>query len=62
MELIFEAIIIGLILVIIWAMVRHMLPMGDLPAIFIIAAAAHLGFEASGVNSWYCKSGHACTQ
>jgi hypothetical protein len=29
-------------------------------SLFITGAVAHLLFEASGVNKWYCKSGAAC--
>jgi hypothetical protein len=28
--------------------------------LFLIGFIAHVGFELAGLNSWYCKHGHAC--
>lgn len=29
--------------------------------LFLIGFVAHLGFELTGANHWYCKNGYACT-
>jgi hypothetical protein len=29
-------------------------------ALFLTGFVAHLFFEVSGVNKWYCKNGNAC--
>lgn len=59
-QLIAEAVVVGVILVIVWVMLRQLLPVGDLTALFILGALTHVGFEAAGANKWYCKNGHAC--
>lgn len=28
--------------------------------LFLIGFIGHLGFELAGMNTWYCKHGHAC--
>lgn len=28
--------------------------------LFLIGFFLHIGFELSGVNTWYCKNGNAC--
>jgi len=60
MQLIAEAIVVGIVLVIAWAVLRNALPVDDLVALFILGALTHIGFEIAGANKWYCKNGYAC--
>lgn len=72
-----EAIVVGIVLVIIGIIVNAMLPKYfkvDLPdsckdwnkkhameiSLFLTGFTAHLLFEATGINKWYCKNGAAC--
>jgi hypothetical protein len=64
MQLAVEAIVVGVILVVIWALLNPILGNftdNPLVILFIVGALTHFGFEAAGANKWYCKNGHACT-
>lgn len=63
MQLVGEAIIVGIILVITWSILNPMLENfteNKLAVLFIVGALTHFGFEAVGANTWYCEHGNAC--
>jgi len=50
----FEAIVVGLLLVLLYTVVRRY--MDTVPAVFVSGAAFHLICEATGVNAWYARN------
>jgi len=68
MNLIIEAIVVGLVVVMVGTLVKKYLPnLGiekyikkEYLILFIIGVVSHFGFEAAGLNHWYCKNGYAC--
>ena len=62
-QLIAEAVVVGIILVIVWSILNPVLEnftKNKLAVLFIIGALTHFGFEAAGANKWYCSHGNAC--
>jgi len=54
MKVLLEAIVVGLLLVLLYMVVRRY--MGAVPAVFVSGAAFHLICEATGVNAWYARN------
>ena len=50
----FEALVVGLLLVILFKIVS--MYMAPVPAVFVSGAAFHLICEATGVNAWYARN------
>lgn len=63
-SLLTEALVVGAALALTLAAVVRFSPLRsprDAAIIgFLLGAALHLGFEASGANGWYCVHGAAC--
>ena len=68
MQLVYETVSIGVLVVIIGHFVMKavsQIPMVEdkmkpFVSLFITGALVHLVCEFSGVNRWYCKNGNAC--
>ena len=55
-----EAVAVGFILIVLWVLLRPLMPTSDIWSLFILGAGVHLGFEIMGANKWYCANGAAC--
>ena len=77
MYLLYEAIIVGLLLLLISIPIMHITRNIDLSSVpylqenkyikyyistILIGMVAHFAFEFSGANKWYCTNGNACQQ
>lgn len=76
MQLVYEAVAIGVLVVVVGVVVSNLVGMfhnGTKTAckdwnknhvmeitLFFIGVAVHLVCEFTGVNKWYCKNGNAC--
>jgi len=64
MELLIEALVVGIVMVIVGLVVRNytkQLKMYPLEmTLFLTGVFAHLLFEFTGFNKWYCVNGVAC--
>jgi len=64
MELLIEALVVGIVMVIVGLVVRNytkQLKMYPLEmTLFLTGVFAHLLFEFTGFNKWYCVNGFAC--
>lgn len=68
MELIYEALVVGIILLIVSVPIMglvntHMKDYGQwkfYASTVLIGFFTHILFEYSGANKWYCTNGHAC--
>jgi len=54
MKVFLEALVVGLLLVLLYMGVRRY--MDPVPAVFVSGAAFHLICEATGVNAWYARN------
>jgi hypothetical protein len=66
MQLLIEALVVGIILLIISIPVMEVTKLFDIPykyyaATIVIGMLTHFIFEAAGLNKWYCKYGNACS-
>ena len=60
-ELIIEALVVGIVIVISGHIVGHFLKVKSNPIlIFFTGILTHFAFEFLGFNKWYCKNGFAC--
>jgi hypothetical protein len=55
-----ESFAVGLILLMLWVLVKPLMPTTELWSVFLLGAGVHLGFEIVGGNKWYCTNGAAC--
>lgn len=63
MNLIIEAIVVGVVMVIIGVGVSMITTYLNIPGqfnIFLTGFIGHLLFEMMGANKWYCTNGYAC--
>ena len=62
--LIIEAIIVGLIVIVIGCIISHFLGRScdqkQIITLFLTGVITHVLCEITGANKWYCKNGHAC--
>jgi hypothetical protein len=54
MKVLLEALVVGLLLVLLYIVARRF--MDAVPAVFVSGAAFHLICEATGVNAWYARN------
>jgi len=59
-QLAIEAIVVGIITVIVMALLQRVSPMNPLLMFFVGGVLIHLGCEVSGINKFYCSKGAAC--
>jgi len=64
MELLIEALVVGIVMVVVGAMVKKFnfqWKSYDVEiTLFLTGVFAHLLFEFTGFNKWYCTNGFAC--
>ena len=60
MRLYQEAIVVGIVCVVIGTLVGRALPRATGTSLFLTGVVAHYAFEAVGANRWYCQNGVAC--
>lgn len=59
MRLAVEAFVVGIVMLIIFAIIAMIVP-GTYTAVFLTGIVGHFLFEAMGANAYYCKHGVAC--
>lgn len=64
MELLIEALVVGIVMVVVGAIVKNVnfqwKNYDTEITFFLTGVFAHLLFEFTGFNKWYCKNGYAC--
>jgi uncharacterized membrane protein HdeD (DUF308 family) len=64
MKLLIEAFVVGIVMVVVGAIVKNVnfqwKTYNTEITLFLTGVFAHLLFEFTGFNKWYCKNGFAC--